>query len=78
MTTAATNPQSATLSHDWVRWSLAEVVVIADQLTGAYTVFDVPSCAVGEQVACRACGEPLTDSSALTDCTGEDDESPSP
>lgn len=78
MTTAATQPESGILSHDWVKWSLAEVVVIADELTGAYTVFDVPSCAVGEQVACRACGEPLTDSSVLTACTGEEPELPLP
>lgn len=59
------------IQHDWVRWSLVEVVVIVDPFTGVPMAHDAPFSAVGEQVACRACGEPLTDSSILVACTGE-------
>lgn len=72
-----TDTTPMTLTHDWVRWSCAEVVVIVDPDTGVCSAHDVPSCAVGEVVSCRVCGELLTDSSVLTECEG-DDESPSP
>jgi len=60
------------IQHDWVRWSLVEVVVIVDPFTGVPMAHDAPFSAVGEQVACRTCGEPLTDSSVLVACTGEE------
>lgn len=60
------------VSHDWVRYTVEAVAVIVDPFTGDCTVVDAPSSAVGEQVGCRACGEPLTDSSAVGNCSGEE------
>lgn len=67
-------PQAPTLTHDWVRYTVQAVAVIVDPFTGASSVVvdGGPDSAIGEQVGCTSCGEPLTDSSALTACTGED------
>lgn len=61
-----------TQAHQWVRWSVVEVAVIVDPFTGVPSVEDVPFSAEGSQVACRGCGESLTESSVLTACTGEE------
>lgn len=66
-------PVTPTLTHDWLRWTVVAVAVIVDPFTGESTVVDEPSSAIGEQVGCSACGEPLTASSALTACTGADE-----
>lgn len=71
------SPAAPPLTHDWVKWMVVDVAVIVDPFTGASTAVVAPSSAVGEAVGCRTCGEPLTDSSAMTPCAGEDD-SPSP
>lgn len=65
-------PKAPPLQHDWVRWTVRAVAVIVDPFTGASTAVDVPSSAVGEQVGCSACGEPLTDSEATRPCMGDD------
>lgn len=59
------------LRHDWVQWSVQAVAVIVDPFTGESSVIVDPAGAIGSQVGCTSCGEPLTDSSALTTCTGE-------
>lgn len=68
-------PTAPPRSHHWVRWSVQDVAVIVDPFTGAYFTEDLPFSAVGSQVGCHACGEPLTDSSVLTSCTGDTDDS---
>lgn len=73
-----TQPVAPPKSHDWVRWTVQGVVVIAEAGTGVFTVLDEPSSAVGEQVACQDCGEPLTGSSAASPCRSEELEPLSP
>jgi hypothetical protein len=65
-------PVAPSTSHDWVKWTVQDVAVIVDPFTGDFTVVDQPSCVAGEAVGCSICGEPLTDSSVLMACTGEE------
>lgn len=67
-----TETPAPTTQHHWVRWSLQDVAVIVDPFTGAPSAMDLPFSAVGSMVGCHACGEPLTDSSVLTVCDGEE------
>lgn len=62
---------TALSTHQWVRWSLEEVAVIVDPFTGASSVVVPPDAAVGEQIGCQICNEPLTDSSAVAPCRGD-------
>lgn len=71
-------PTAPPLLHDWVQWSMVAVAVIVDPFTGGYTAVVEPSSAVGEVVGCRACGEPLSESSAVTTCLGEEADLHSP
>lgn len=57
-------------THQWVRYSVTEVDVIVD-LDGRCFADTRPDTAVGEQLGCHNCGEPLTDSSVWTPCDGE-------
>jgi hypothetical protein len=66
---------TATLQHDWVRWTVQAVGVIVDPFTEASSVVDDPDAPTGEQVACQSCGEPLNDLSAVSVCPGD---APSP
>lgn len=61
-----------TKQHDWVRHSVQSVAVIVDPFTGVSLAVDDPGGMIGEQVGCGCCGEPLTDTSSLTSCAGED------
>lgn len=67
-------PPAQTLTHDWVRYTVQSVAVIVDPFTGGCCVVtdDGPQSAIGEQVGCSLCGEPLSDSSAAGACTGEE------
>ncbi len=57
--------------HDWVKWSIQSVGVIVDPDTGGFFAVESPDAAVGEQVGCHHCGEPLTASSATSQCKGD-------
>lgn len=59
-------------AHDWVQWSVQAVAVIVDPFTGVSSAVVQEDGAIGCQVGCTSCGEPLTDSSALTACIGEE------
>jgi hypothetical protein len=61
---------TATATHTWVKWSLTAMDVIVDPFTGVCSAVETPDEGVGEQVCCHHCGEPLTDSSAVTPCGG--------
>lgn len=65
-------------AHDWVQWSVQAVDVIVDPFTGESSAVVMPDGAIGCQVGCTSCGEPLTDSSVLTACTGDEGEPLSP
>jgi hypothetical protein len=54
--------------HAWVKWSLSAVDVIVDPFTGHCSVIDSPDAAVGEQVCCHHCSEPLSDFTVGTSC----------
>jgi hypothetical protein len=57
--------------HDWVKWSIQSVGVIVDPFTGASSAVEFADSAIGEQIGCHFCGEPLTDSSATSQCRGD-------
>lgn len=61
-----------TVYHQWTKYSVSEVDVIVDPEGRSFAV-DRPDSAVGEQVGCNVCGEPLADGSVWTRCTGPDD-----
>ena len=61
-----------TLRHAWVRHSIEAVDVIVDPVSGNPYAVSLPAPPIGEQIGCLTCGEPLTTSTASTDCTGED------
>jgi len=63
---------SGTRAHDWVRYLVQAVDVIVDPITEDCFVVDPPDDVIGEQIGCTTCGQPLTDSSAVEDCMGED------
>lgn len=56
-------------THQWVQYSVSEVDVIVDP-DGQSFVVARPDTAEGVAVGCNVCGEPLTDSSAVTGCSG--------
>lgn len=60
-----------TLTHDWMKFAVVNVDVIVDPFTGVPSAVDVPSSAVGEQIACGTCGITLTASTARMDCLGD-------
>lgn len=62
-----------TQTHDWVKWTVTAVGVIVDPFSGEASVVESEDIAVGEQVGCSSCGEPLTDSSAVSACEGSTD-----
>lgn len=63
----------ATALHEWVKMTEQRVEVIVDPVSGEAFTVTQESEPIGECVGCVACGEALTDFSAVTPCSGEID-----
>lgn len=63
---------TSVLRHRWIRHTIEAVDVIVDPRNGAPYSVAKPAPQLGMVTGCEACGEPLTTSTASTNCSGED------
>lgn len=63
---------TAVLQHNWIRHTVEAVDVIVDPASGTPYSVERANPQLGTQTGCQTCGEPLTTSTASTECAGED------